>query len=158
MSIALKSRIAACAIAVAAVAGVTAGPASALTIPKQVNAYSALTQRANMGGLVTFDQNFGSQQIQGKAAGVVTYNAPIADFKAGCARVKVQWLDGAGNVLYSDNTAQACSSNGLIPSAVSYSKSHTSSAIRSVRMRLQVKQFGQNAFSTVATRSVAVGS
>jgi hypothetical protein len=152
-----KIRIAACAALATAAVAVPAGTASALTIPKQISPYSALTLRANMGGVVTFDQAFGSQTIQGKADGVVTYNAPIANFKAGCARVKVQWLDGNGNVLANDYSPQACSSNGLVPAAASYSETHSSASIRSVRLRLQVEQFGQTAFTTVATRTVAVG-
>lgn len=157
----LKTRIAtgaALAVVAAGAVGAAAGPASALTIPKQVNPYSALTQRANMAGLVTFDQDFGSQQIKGSVSGVVTYNAPIADFKAGCARVKVQWLDANGAVLVTDNTSSACTSNGLFPAAQSFSKNRASANMRSVRMRLQIEQFGDTAFHTVATRTIAVGS
>jgi hypothetical protein len=152
-----KKHIAAAVTVAAATVGVVAGPASALTIPKQVEGVAANTHRASMVGLVTFDQDFGSQQIKGTAAGQFTYNAPIADFKAGCTRVKVQWLDANGNVLQNDFSAQACSSNGLIPSTASFNETDTSSAIRSVKVKLQVKQFGDNAYSTVATRTVAVG-
>jgi hypothetical protein len=153
-----KNRIAAAAALAAAVVGVAAGPANAITIPKQVDPIGASTHRAAMAGLVTLDQDLGATAIKGKVSGLVTYNAPIADFKAGCARVKVLWRNAAGDTIADDLSGQACSSNGLFPSAVSMNETYTNANIRSVRVRLQVKQFGQSSYTTVATRTVHVGS
>ena len=153
----IKSRAALAAALAAVSVGAVASPASAISIPKQIDPVGAVTHRAAMAGLVTFDQDFGSSAIKGKVNGTLTYNAPIADFKAGCTRVKVQWRNSGGSVLDNDYSGQVCSSNGVIPAIGSFNETYTNANTRSVRVHLQVKQFGQDAYSTVASRTVNVG-
>jgi hypothetical protein len=150
----LKSRVAVAAALAAAAAGVAAGPASAIVIPNQVDPFGMSTHRASTAGLVTYTSTSGGV-ITGNVKGAVTYNAPIADFTAGCARVRVGFRTGNGTELNHKFSPGACSNNGLIPAIKSFDLTYSNSAVRKIRLYLQVKQFNVNndQYSTVATQN-----
>ena len=146
--------------AVAAVAaslasiGAIAGPAHAASFPFDHDDMTLVATQASLTfSGVDWSQEIGGNVISGRLSGTLTYHGGLA----GCARVVTRWRSSTGAVLDTDFSPEVCSPTSLPAVPKSFADSASSSALRSVRVELQVRTLNTG-YSTIAAKSVVAGN
>jgi len=158
MSLRNRVRWSVASLAATGALALAASPASAAafqfdTDGVNLGSLPALGSPAGFAGEMRWSQEVGGSTIHARLVGNEWHNGGVA----GCVRIRVEYRNSAGTVIGTDQSDEQCTPNGIPTAWRGVSESFSSSALRSARVRLQVRQFGQTSFSNVQSVVVQAG-